>query len=436
MEHRTEAACLVETGALYRSRIGLAPSGGDGELIFAGFKHGAFSLYFGDAPIYHFDLEGRWQRAYIDGLHYLNGLDTEVHAIDRVREGPNLVLHRRKLSFGEAGDLDARIRSVALDLMAGLGGERFIRREPPEGKARPLGNDELHDVLERISRWDAAAWFAHRERYTGTYGPLPFLPPECQNAMVLQATLGHADGRTFGLSTPAEPYVRNEEEFAQHVRDVAALWGRRLLQSRVIFLAGDDVLHRPVEQVECYLAAIGQALPIRRTAEEGEVRFEGVHAFLDDFAGHTYQVEDWRRLAEHGLTRVALGVESGDPRTRDVYGKRWDDDELRSTVAHLKSTGRTVSILTLVGAGGVERADAHIQRTDRLIWSLDLRRGDFVFLLDENEVRAPGMRPGGLTLLGGSEWSEQQRRLSEALVASLKGRGVKVLPYTLEKQWT
>jgi hypothetical protein len=435
MDQRTEAACLLETGALYRKRIGLEPAKGPGELIFAGLKQGAFSLFFGDAPIYHFDLEGRWQRAYFDGLHYLKGLDSEVHEIDRVREGGNMVLRRRKLSFGEAADLDSRIRSIALDLMDGFGTGRFRRSGPPEGKAEPLPDDELHDRLERISRWDAAAWFAHRERYTGTYGPLPFLPPECQNAVVVQATLGHSDGRTFGLSKEAEFYVRSEPEFVQHVREVAGLWGRRLLQSRLVFLAGDDVLHRPVEEVESYLAAIGQTLPIRRKGDAIEVGFEGVHAFLDDFAGHGYGVEDWRRLARYGLIRVSLGVESGDPRTREAYGKRWDDEELRSTVANLRSTGRAISILTLVGAGGIERADAHVQRTARLIWSLDLRHGDFVFLLDENEVRAPGVTPPGLTLLERSDWAEQQRRLREGL-SSLKERGIKVLPYTLEKQWS
>ena len=154
-DHRTEAACLLETGALYRTRIGLEPSGGDGPLVFAGVKPGAFSLYFGDEPIYHFDLEGRWQRAYIDGIHYLKGLDAEIHAIDRVREGPNLVLHRRKLGFGESTDLDARLRSVALDLIAALGNGRFRQLGPPDGKASPLGVEELVDFLETIARWDA-----------------------------------------------------------------------------------------------------------------------------------------------------------------------------------------------------------------------------------------------------------------------------------------
>jgi hypothetical protein len=435
MDQRTEAACLLETGALYRKRIGLEPASGPGELVFAGFKHGAFSLYFGDAPIYHFDLEGRWQRAYLGGLHFLKGLDVEVHGIDRVREGANMVLHRRKLSFGEAADLDSRIRSVALDLMAGLGEGRFRRVDPPEGKSQPLGNEELHDCLERISRWDAAAWFAHRERYAATYGPLPFLPPECQNAVVLQATLGHAEGLSFGMSPTAEPYVRSVEEFAQHAREVAALWGRRLLQSRLIFLAGDDVLHQSARQVEAYLDLIGQTFPIGASADDPDIRFQGIHTFLDDFARIRLGRDGWRRFAERGLNRVSLGIESGDPEVRALYGKQWEDDDLRTAVADVKGAGLGVSVLSLVGAGGVERADDHRERTADLIQSLDLARGDFVFLLDENEVRSPDIRPPFFVPFERAEWMEQQRRLKDAL-ASLKGRGIKVLPYTLEKQWT
>ena len=410
------------------------PSEGGGELVFAGVKHGAFSLYFGDEPIYHFDLEGRWQRCFLDGLHYLKGLDADVHEIDRVREGRNLILRRRRLGFGEAADLDARIRSLSLDIVAGLVGGRFCRQEPPAGKANPLGNAELHVLLERIGRWDAAAWFAHRERYTGTYGPLPFLPPECQNAVVLQATLGHDGGQTFGLATPDEPYVRSRDNFARHIREVGALWGRRLLQSRIIFLAGDDVLHRPLKEVEIDLDAIRQTFPIRTTDEESGLRFEGIHAFADNFP-LIFNPDEWHGLAERGLIRVSLGVESGAPGVRSAYGKEWDDEALRSTVFGLKAAGLGVSVLTLVGAGGIERSEEHIESTTRLFGSLALGQGDFIFLLDENEIHHPGASPAGLTPLDLIEWPEQQRRLKDAM-ALLKVRGVKVLPYTLEKQWT
>src|SRR5947209_19112246 len=110
----TEAAALLHSGAMYSLRRGFRSAAGDD--IFIGAKPGAFSIYFGDAPIYHFDLDGRWQRAFLGGTHYLKGLDTTVRAVDRVREGENLVLRRRPLGFAEAADLDAAIRSAVIDL--------------------------------------------------------------------------------------------------------------------------------------------------------------------------------------------------------------------------------------------------------------------------------------------------------------------------------
>ena len=59
-------------------------------------------------------------------------------------------------------------------------------------------------------------------------------------------------------------------------------------------------------------------------------RFDGVHAFLDDFALPRPDRDGWRELAARGLIRISLGVESGDPEVRAIYHKNWDDDELRS----------------------------------------------------------------------------------------------------------
>ena len=197
--HETEAACLLRTGALYRTRAGLLPAQDGADLVFVGFKKGAFSIYFGDAPIYHFDLEGRWQRAYIEPTHYLKSLDTTVQAIDRVREGANLVLRRRTLGEDEAAELDLQVRGIALGLM----GELDSARDPPPGAARGQGPARW-GTMSSASSWRRSppgmmsAWQAHRERYRSTYGPLPFLPPECQNAVVLQATMGSAGGRSFG----------------------------------------------------------------------------------------------------------------------------------------------------------------------------------------------------------------------------------------------
>ena len=444
-DHRTEAACLLEQGASYQRRIGFEPVAAGGDPIFTGFKRGAFSVYFGDAPIYHFDLDGRWQRAFVEGVHYLKGLDASVQAIDRVREGANLVLKRRTLGDAEASAFDAIVRSMALGLIADTDVGRFRRKDPPAGKAQALATDTLRGFLEQISRWDARRWSSHRQRYLATYGPLPFLPPECQNAVVLNATFGNVGGISFGLSPTAEPYVRSPDEFERHANEVSALWGNRLLQSRIIFLAGNDVLREAVVNVIAYLDVVRRIFPIEpkmtesksdRAIDDAPIpRFDGIHSFVDSFTLPRPDRAAWGEFAKRGLLRISLGVESGDPDVRSLYDKSWTNEDLRATVADLKSAGLGVSLLSLVGAGGVERAESHVRLTTQLIESLDLSAGDFVFLLDENEIGDSNQSPEGLTLLEGPAWSEQQAKLKEAL-APLKKNGIKVLPYTMEKQWT
>ena len=333
-DHRTEAACLLETGARYRKRVGLEPAIGDGPLVFAGFKHGAFSLYFGDEPIYHFDLEGRWQRAYLDGLHYLKGLDAEVHEIDRVREGPNLVLRRRKLSYGEAADLDARLRSVALELMAGLA----RRAISPARAAGRQGDAPRQRRAARRPRTDRSLGYRRlvgpsRAICRRRTAPCPSCPrmPECGRLASDARSCGGPDVRAV---CRRRAYVRSPEEFAQHTREVAALWGRRLLQSRLIFLAGDDVLHQPSDRSKPISKPSAGRFRSGERATDADLRFEGVHAFLDDFAGHRFGRDEWAGSLSGGLSRVSLGVESGDPAGPVCStASTWVDEDLRATVA-------------------------------------------------------------------------------------------------------
>ncbi len=438
---QTEASCLLLGGALYRSRVGLVSASGPADLLFAGFKKGAFSLYFGDAPIYHFDLEGRWQRAYVEVTHYLKSLDTSVHAIDRVRQGANLVLRRRALRADEIRDLDLQVRGIALGLIAELDGGRLRRQEPPLGKAQPLDNAALRDFLARIARWDAAAWAAHHRQYQATYGPLPFLPPDCQNAVVLQATYGSAGGLSFGNGPASGHVIRSPAKFQQHVLDVARLVGRRLLQTRIAFLASGDVLRRPADDVMTYLEIVGRAFTIAprvqgqtEPALEDPPHVEGIYAFLDDFSAPCPGPGAFQAFRQRHLEHLTLGVESGAARVRKLYHKSWCDDDLRTVVSDVKSAGIGLSLLTLVGAGGQEHAESHVEQSARLFSSLELTRGDTLFLLDERELSDPARAGDDGNALAGEAWTRQRERFKQAL-SPLRDRGVKVLPYSMEKQW-
>lgn len=431
----SEASCLLVGGTLYRTRVGLRAAQADGPLVFAGFKKGAFSIYFGDAPIYHFDLEGRWQRAYVEPTHFLKGLDTDVHAIDRFREGANLVLRRRVLDAEESRALDQQVRAVALGLFDELERGQLERTEPPAGRAEPLDDEMLRGFLARIAGWDAAAWAAHRTAYHETYRALPFLPPACQNAVVLQATVGDAGGTPFGGGPAVDDAARTPEEFGRHIDQVLRLLGRRLLQCRVVFLAGSDVLKRSPEDVLKLLGLIVEKLPVEPGPDDSPdvLRLEGTHVLLDDFSAPLPGPEALRLFRARSLTHLSLGVASGDPAIRGRYGRSWNDADLRQFTADAKSAGIRLSLLTFVGAGGPRQAERHVSGTAELLGSLALSRGDSVFLLDEGELHDDGA-PEKRDQWSRDAWLGQQAELKEAL-APLRQRGVKVLPYSLEKQW-
>ncbi len=100
----------------------------------------------------------------------------------------------------------------------------------------------------------------------------------------------------------------------------------------------------------------------------------------------------------------------------------------------LKAAGIGLSILTFVGAGGEVHSGLHVRHSAQLLASLGLSRGDIVFLLDEKEFTGPKGEEGDAITLSGGTWVDQQARLKQALMP-LRESGVKVLPYSLEKQW-
>jgi hypothetical protein len=430
MSESTEAACLLHSGALYPLRRGYLPGAGDP--IFIGVKQGAFSIYFGDGPIYHFDLEGRWQRAFINGLHFLKGLDTTIQALDRVRTGENLVLHRRTLGAVESADLDEHIRKMAIDLRQRIGGS-LRPLDPPDG-VRALQDDQALDLLDRATSWDLAAWNMHRQRFGATYGPMPFIPPETSNPVILEATRGRS-GLAFGGGSVIPNRERLPGEFASHARDVASLLGRRVLQCRQVFLAGEDVLRRPAEAILQDLDAAAEVFPIAETRSRPRAkdtdplndapRLDGFHAFLHEFDRPPFSAEVWEELRCDRFDRLTLGVESGSPQVRALYGRDWDNDSLANWVT---SCPISLSLVVLVGAGGEEYVHEHVQATSRLLATLNLRPGTLVSLVDASELVAKPLIDEAL--------ARQRVELKARLMSELAPRKVKVTTYSIEKRWS
>jgi hypothetical protein len=436
MAHASEADCLLETGALYPRRIGLKTPAGT--LVFAGVKHGAFSLYYGDEPIYHLDLEGRWQRMYIEGTHYRKALDGSAVALDREREGGQLVLRRQPLSFMDTFELDDRVRQAAIDLIDDLQGGRLTVVPPPAGN-QPLPEAELLDLLDRVTRWDGDAWLRQREMYIAIYGPPPFLPPDAHQSVVLQALFSAEGPGASPIIGPGGQAidVKTPEEFEKHAHDVGSLLGRRLAQCRSVFLSGGDALRLPIGRLAGYFETIARIFPIatgpgpaRRSELDVEaVQLRGIDVFLPDFQPPLPDRAGWERLKALHLGRVNLGISSGDLQVRSLFGPSWSDPELRQTVGALKGASIPLGLIVLVGAGGVAQADAHLSATADLLRTLPLDREDIVYLMDVADLGDPSLG-GQVHPLSGPACERQLAGFKERL-ASLTA---KVVPYSRDKQ--
>jgi hypothetical protein len=437
MAQTTEAACLLESGAGYPERLGFRLRTKVGEPILFGLKPGGFSVYFGDEPIYHFDFEGRWQRAFVGQDHFLRGLDGRIRSIERVREAGSLVLKRRSLPFAEAADLDARVRAAAVDLIAAI---RAGKLEPlaPSAPGRPVELERVVEYLDRVTTWDAVAWFAHRERYLETYGPMPFRPPDASGAVVFQSTLGNASGRAFGGGLPAPFHARSLAEFDRHVQDVVRLHGRRLAQAKAAFLGGPDVFAAPLENQLHALETIGQALEVRddrlerAVIDEDSRRISAIHGFLDDIPASLPNADGWRQLHERHLTHVTFGLESGDSRIRARFSKSWLDRDLRSLVANLKAAGIRVGIVVLAGLEGEDGLATHVEASTRLINELELDRSDLVSIINIHHLARQGVE--GLVSLEPEAAEAQAVELRQRLGGTSSSKRPRVVVYNPEKQ--
>jgi radical SAM superfamily enzyme YgiQ (UPF0313 family) len=112
-------------------------------------------------------------------------------------------------------------------------------------------------------------------------------------------------------------------------------------------------------------------LPLLARARSSFPSLERVSCYAT--AGNVLEKTDaeLRALREAGLARLYIGPESGDTVTlkRIAKGASFEDHVEAARRAH--AAGMELSVITLLGAGGVARAAEHAEGTARLITAMD-----------------------------------------------------------------
>ena len=192
-------------------------------------------------------------------------------------------------------------------------------------------------------------------RYEGTL----YRPPSEARSYILQATLGCSHNLcTYCAMYRDKPFCeRDLEELYEDLDEAARLYP----SVTKVFVADGDPLVMDTERWLLILQSIREHFP--------QLRRVSAYATASNVLEKS--PEELKQIREAGLSLLYIGPESGDPETlrRIVKGGTFEEHAEAAKKAH--AAGMKLSVIMLLGAGGIERTEEHASESARLITEMD-----------------------------------------------------------------
>ena len=362
------------------------------------------------------DRAGRLYSVYRAGLHQRRSLNGTI-----LQKWSTNERQRRWLEPAEADQLIDDTADRFRQLHAALRTPDWDWVTPPD---RSSALDDLVCVLDRAAQFDSAAARSDAARFAEVYSPIGILPPDQYLALVLQATVGCSFNTCTFCDLYHQPFrIKTPDEFRQHIRTVRDYLGDSLrLRQRSIFLGSANALAIPMPRLLPLFEIIRDEFapsPVQRGRDGVGA---GIYAFLDAFTGTRKSEEDYRALAERGLRRVYIGLESGHDPLLEFVRKPGHAHDAIETVSAIKAAGINIGLIVLIGLGGERFAAGHAADTVEVLNQMPLDHGDLLYFSDL--VEAPGtpyplqVEQHGLRALERSERAAQRNMIRNGLSPS------------------
>ena len=224
--------------------------------------------------------------------------------------------------------------------------------------------------------------------------------------------------RTFCDFYRDRPFrIRPVDEFRQHTRQVRDFLGEGLSLRRTIFLGDANALIAPMPRLLPLVEAVHEVYDVGQLG--------GIYAFLDGFSGEKKSASDYRRLADLGLRRVYIGMESGNKELLRFLKKPGEPSDVVKAVQAMKTGGVAVGVIVLLGAGGHTYAAAHVKDTIRAINAMSLDLEDLIYfselVLSEGLPYVQDAYQARLQPLNADERARQAQVIEDGLKFSARG---------------
>lgn len=412
----------------------------DDALILLNLKSFSFSVAINKLNSITFDLEGRILGAFVNGINYRRGLDNRVLKKWSAYENKRRKRFRKIISVKERENLFHLIQYVLNKI---FNNKKNLQFEIPGDTERTW------QYLEKCLKFDKTKLKADAERFKEIYKPVSILPPDQYYSLVLQIT----EGCSYNKCTFCNFYddrqfrIKNVEQVERHIQDVNKFFGAGLLLRKSIFLADANALIisqnklleilRRAHKNYTIIADESRSREILKRRREGEIIFNGIYSFIDLFTGDYKSTQEFHEMAELGVKRVYIGMESGSEPLLDFLNKPGSQAEMVSAVNKIKSADIDVGVIVLIGAGGEKYFKTHINDTIHVLNQMNLDKNDFIYFSDyypqSNTEYVKTIEKERIVPLGYDKMELQKREIKEGLKLTEYSSPPKISEYDIRE---
>ena len=277
-------------------------------------------------------------------------------------------------------------------------------------------NQRVCSVLQSALCFDSGYYRDLADQYRTVYPEdVPILPPDHYGDLVVQPATGCPNRRcTFCAFYKDKPFkVLSSEEFEQHLSGIESMLGGQLHSRDGLFIGSANAMALSQRRLVGYLNQIDQRF--------GSFK-RGIAAFADPDFSAPRNAGQWQELAELGVTRLVIGLETGWDKLRGRLGKSSDLTNVVKTVEASRQAGMSVGITVLTGASQSEEAQQNLEESGRFIARLGLLKNDIVYL-------SPLERGSTGQARALAEQAEMKNRLAQITAAKVVGYQMKRFRY-------
>ncbi|MHC4516352.1 MAG: radical SAM protein, partial [Planctomycetota bacterium] len=187
-----------------------------------------------------------------------------------------------------------------------------------------------------------------------------YRPPSEARSYILQATIGCS----WNKCTYCDMYRDKEfrlRELDQIFEDLDLAWQVHGPDVEKVFIADGDALVMPMSHWRPILERIGELFP--------DARQVSCYAMATNVQEKS--PAELQELRDLGLSLLYIGPESGDPQVlkRIAKGNTFENHVEAAEMA--RQASMKLSVIFLLGAGGIERSEEHARASARLATAMD-----------------------------------------------------------------